>query len=255
MNLCSYVSENPVGTDLIHPDDIGVTLPEEGPWRLAIGEVSTMLLRFGRKTDLSRREKQAAARHIGILSKSRREELVLEQEKALQKELEKKKPVDKKNPWGGAATDWALESRGRVGTDFDDFLAAYTRDRGDRRRKDWDDPTEADDDRVGQKRKAGGVRARLGWTHKAEEKEEEELEWNSRMKRPRMGMVADMVERDTRKLPPRYQDEDEDEEVEEEQRRRLMGRRDSGVSLLSCSSLSREVGPTASSSSSYIKVI
>merc|ERR1719460_462336 len=90
--------QNTVATDLIHPDDIGVTLPEDGPWRLAIGDVSTLLLRFGRKTDLSRREKQAAARHLGILSKSRREELMQEQEKALQKELEKKKPVDKKNP-------------------------------------------------------------------------------------------------------------------------------------------------------------
>ena len=150
-------------TDLIHPDDIGVALPkEEGPWRLAIGEVSPLLLRFGRKTDLSRREKQAAVRHLGILSKSRREELLQEQEKALQKEQEKKKPVDKKNPWGGAAQDWALESRGRVGTDFDDFLAAYTRDRRRDRRRDWDDPTDADEDRVGGKRKVGGVRARLG---------------------------------------------------------------------------------------------
>ena len=58
------------------------------------------MLRFGRKTDLSMREKHAAARHVGILSKTRREELLQEQEKAIQKELDKKKPVDKKNPWG-----------------------------------------------------------------------------------------------------------------------------------------------------------
>ena len=44
--------------------------------------------------------------------------------------------------------------------------------------------------------------------------------------------------------------DEEEEEVEEERRRRRMGRRDSGVSLLSCSTLSREI-----SSSSYIKVI
>ena len=91
--------------------------------------------------------------------------------------------MDKRNPWGGAATDWALESRGRVGTDLDDFLAAYTRDRGDtrgdRRRKDWEDPTEADEDRVGQKRKAG-----LGFSQRGEEGGD--LEW--------VGMVAELVE-------------------------------------------------------------
>ena len=53
------------------------------------------------------------------------------------------------------------------------------------------------------------------------------------------------------------EDMDEEDELEERRRRRLMGRRESGVSLLSCSSLSREIGPTplSSASSSYIKVI
>ena len=38
--------------------------------------------------------------------------------------------------------------------------------------------------------------------------------YSEKLKRPRMGMVADMVERDSRKLPPRYQDDDDEEEEE-----------------------------------------
>ena len=163
------------------------------------------------------RERQAAARHIGVLSKTRREELMLEQEKAVEREMKKKKPVDKKNPWGGVAEDWALESRGKVGTDFDDFLASYTRDR----RRDWDNPGE--EVRISPKVKTGGIRDRLGWGPAREERrdKEEDLEWSTKMKRPRMGMVADLVEKETvrtplrRKLPHRYDDLEEEEEEED----------------------------------------
>ena len=247
-NICSYVTESSEETDLIHPDDIGVELPDdEGPWRLAVGDIPIMLLRFGRKvtftltslavdmnshsqTDLTLREKQAAARHLGVLSKTRREELLREQEKALQREQEKKKPVDKKNPWGGVAENWALESRGRVGTDFDDFLAAYSRDR---RRKDWDDPADEDRERDSPRHKTGGVRDRLGWgpnRSEAREETEEAMEWSSKMKKPRLGMVADLVEKETvrtplrRKLPVRYDEEEEEEEFDLRQRVRVEDR-------------------------------
>ena len=58
------MTEAEVGVDLVHPDDIGVEFPQEdGPWRLANTEAgeAVMLLRFGRRTDLSLRERQAAA--------------------------------------------------------------------------------------------------------------------------------------------------------------------------------------------------
>ena len=193
------MTENEVGGDLIHPDDIGIKIPEDdGPWRLANseGDQPVMLLRFGRRTDMNSREKQVAARHVGILSKTRREELIMEQEKAMQKELDKKKPVDKRNPWGGVAESWAIETRGRMGTDFEDFLDAYSRDRERRNRKDWDDPGDED---VSPK-KTGGVRDRLGWSGSRRDQEEggdqdEDMEWATRMKKPRMGMVADIVEK------------------------------------------------------------
>ena len=146
---------------------------------------------------MNSRERQVAARHIGVLSKTRREELLLEQEKALQKEQEKKKPVDKKNPWGTVAESWAIETRGRIGTDFDDYLEAYQRER--KAKKDWDDPVE--DDNFGKNLKTGGIRDRLGWSRKMQDddvdKDDEDMEWDIKMKKPRMGMVADIVERDS----------------------------------------------------------
>jgi len=222
----SFVTENDVGADLIHPDDIGVEIPEDdGPWRLAntTGDDAVMLLRFGRRTDMNMRERQVAARHVGVLSKTRREELLLEQEKAIQKEQEKKKPVDKKNPWGTVAESWAIETRGRIGTDFDDYLEAYQRER--KAKKDWDDPVE--DDNFGKNLKTGGIRDRLGWSKKMQEegadKDDEDMEWDTKMKKPRMGMVADIVERDSvknrlggggldfvrRKDPRRFDDQEE----------------------------------------------
>ena len=83
------MTESEVGGDLIHPEDIAVELPPDGPWRLANSDSEgVMLLRFGRKTDLSMRERHIAARHVGVLSKTRREELLMEQERAQTQLLE-----------------------------------------------------------------------------------------------------------------------------------------------------------------------
>ena len=68
--------------------------------------------------------------------------------------------------------------------------------------KDWDAPMEDDDDEVvvGGKR---SIKDRLNMGAKLEEEEEESEEdeedmgWMEKMKRPRMGMVADMVEKKT----------------------------------------------------------
>ena len=228
------MTESEVGGDLIHPEDIGVELPPDGPWRLANSDSEgVMLLRFGRKTDLSMRERHVAARHVGVLSKTRREELLMEQEKALQKEAEKKKPVNKKNPWGNAAESWAIETRGRMGTDFDDYLAAYTRERG-RVKRDWDDPGEEEVEEIG--RKSGSIKGRLGWGGKAREEDtmeeeegegDEDMDWAIKMKKPRMGMVADIVEKgsarnrlghgdsQTRRKVARRSGDSEDEEYED----------------------------------------
>ena len=80
---------NPVG-DMVHPDDIGVELPEGGPWRLATRaaeDLPVMLLRFGRDSDLYTESHHQAGRGgaprfsdpVGIISRSKREELLAEQ--------------------------------------------------------------------------------------------------------------------------------------------------------------------------------
>ena len=69
--------------------------------------------------------------------------------------------------------------------------------------KDWDAPREEDEEEVmevvGGKR---SIKDRLNMGAKVEEEEEsgedeEDMGWMEKMKRPRMGMVADMVEKKT----------------------------------------------------------
>ena len=82
----------PVG-EMVHPDDIGIDLPDGGPWRLAnkaADDLPVMLLRFGRDGDLYS-ERSQPANHpsrsadrrfpdpVGIISRSKREELLAEQ--------------------------------------------------------------------------------------------------------------------------------------------------------------------------------
>ena len=82
---------DPVG-DMVHPDDIGVELPEGGPWRLATRtaeDLPVMLLRFGQDSDLysapaphhhaSRDRNPRFSDPVGIISRSKREELLAEQ--------------------------------------------------------------------------------------------------------------------------------------------------------------------------------
>ena len=216
------VVEDGPAQDLVHPDDIGLELPPDGPWRLArLGEDGSIaLLRFGRRTDLSGRER----RSVGVLSRSKREELLAERERAVEREAERKhKPVDRKNPWGAAAELWAVESRGRVGREFDKYEEKQRLLPGARR--DWDDPVELE--RETQPRSGRpSIKDRLDMNRRVdvdeEEEEDEELDWSERMKRPRMGMVADLVERRPagredgrelirRKVARRVQDEEEEE--------------------------------------------
>ena len=49
---------------------------------------------------------------MGIISRSKREELLAEQDRALEREEETKAPVDKRDPWGSVAVRWAEEQRG-----------------------------------------------------------------------------------------------------------------------------------------------
>eukprot|EP00092_Neocalanus_flemingeri_P013609 GFUD01014677.1.p1 GENE.GFUD01014677.1~~GFUD01014677.1.p1 ORF type:complete len:765 (+),score=258.77 GFUD01014677.1:54-2348(+) len=207
----SVVTETEVGEDLVHPEDIGIEIPDGGPWRLGntIGAEGVLLLRFGRKTDVSLYERRVTARNVGILSKSKRDELMLEQHKAAQREMELKKPVDKKNPWGIVAETWAGESRGRTGRDFDDYVDNLNRGLShgaQSSRRDWDAPGEKEIDGRVTARGRGNVRDRLDWGNRVEqdsddqaetfiEKEDEEMDWGVKMKRPRMGMVADIVEK------------------------------------------------------------
>ena len=66
--------------------------------------------------------------------------------------------------------------------------------------KDWDAPREEDEEEVmevvGGKR---SIKDRLNMGAKVEESEEDEedMGWMEKMKRPRMGMVADIVEKKT----------------------------------------------------------
>ena len=82
----------PVG-EMVHPDDIGIDLPDGGPWRLAnkaADDLPVMLLRFGRDGDLYSERSQPAHHSsrsadrrfpdpVGIISRSKREELLAEQ--------------------------------------------------------------------------------------------------------------------------------------------------------------------------------
>jgi len=239
----SIVTETDVGEDFVHPEDIGIELPEGGPWRLGKRpeEEGVLLLRFGRKTDISMEERRATVRSVGILSKSKREELLMEQQKAAERELEMKKPVDKKNPWGIVAERWAGESRGQTGRAFDDYMDSL--DKGltlDTRssRKDWDAPDEAEYDGRRTARGRGSIRDRLDFNNRVEEDsddqaetfmeaDEEEIDWAAKMKRPRMGMVADLVEKKgsvksrlyaseniKRKVPNSRYNREEEEEME-----------------------------------------
>ena len=52
---------------------------------------------------------------------------MLEQQKVAQRELELKKPIDKKNPWGVVAERWAGESRGKTGRVFDEYMDSCDR--------------------------------------------------------------------------------------------------------------------------------
>eukprot|EP00090_Calanus_glacialis_P004222 TRINITY_DN13124_c0_g1_i1.p1 TRINITY_DN13124_c0_g1~~TRINITY_DN13124_c0_g1_i1.p1 ORF type:complete len:735 (+),score=241.77 TRINITY_DN13124_c0_g1_i1:57-2261(+) len=207
----SVVTETEYGEDLVHPEDIGIEIPDGGPWRLGnrTGEEGVLLLRFGRKTDISIQERRANARNVGVISKSKREELLLEQQKATQRELELKKPIDKKNPWGIVAERWSGESRGQTGRVFDDYMDSL--DKGltygaRSSRRDWDAPEETDMDGRVTGRGKGSIRDRLDFGNRVEqdsddqaesfmEAEEEEIDWVTKMKRPRMGMVADLVEK------------------------------------------------------------
>lgn len=207
----SVVTETETGEDLVHPEDIGIEIPNGGPWRLGnrLEDEGVLLFRFGKKTDVGMDEQRAHVRHVGILSKSKRDELMVEKQKAVQKEMELKKPVDKKNPWGIVAESWAGESRGRVGRDFDDY--AENLDRGLSYgarpvRRDWDAPSEIETDGRVSARGRGSVRDRLDWGNRVEidsdeqaetfvEEEDEEMDWGEKMKKPRMGMVADIVEK------------------------------------------------------------
>jgi hypothetical protein len=132
----------------------------------------------------------------------------LEQQKATKRELELKKPIDKKNPWGIVAERWAGESRGQTGRVFDDYMDSL--DKGltygaQSSRRDWDAPETDMDGRVTGRGK-GSIRDRLDFRNRVEqdsdnqaelfmEAEEEEIDLVTKMKRPRMGMVADLVEK------------------------------------------------------------
>merc|ERR1719220_2805277 len=164
-----------------------------------------MLLRFGRDGDLYSAERSQPASHhssrssdrrfpdpVGIISRSKREELLAEQERALTKAEEAKAPVDRRNPWGGVAERGAEEQRGgRVGP---------IRIVGGIPRKDWDAPMEEEEEDVVEvllESRKRSIKDRLDMAAKVEEDEEEDMGWMEKMKRPRMGMVADIVEKKT----------------------------------------------------------
>jgi hypothetical protein len=54
----SVVTETEFGEDLVHPEDIEIEIPDGGPCRLGnrTEEEGILLLRFGRKTDISIQE-------------------------------------------------------------------------------------------------------------------------------------------------------------------------------------------------------
>jgi len=199
------VQEKEVAADsMVHPEDLGVEIPAGGPWRLATQEAvdtGVMLLRFARSNERIRDSKTySSGPRVGLLSRSKRNEILEEQEKARQREQENKTPVDKRNPWGSVAMKWAEEQRGGRPIMIN----------GQFRKRDWDKPIEIDDDeepeQVLQSRKKPSIKDRLNYSARIHiegddqfDASDEEVEWNSKMKRPRMGMVADLVEKSSAK--------------------------------------------------------
>jgi len=202
---------------LVHPDDIPIEIPE-GKWRLGKHhkKCEAILLRFARRDDFK-------PAHYLANDKYRPRTLptefappaeALEQEQLIK---QKNKNFNKKNPWGDIAEEWSGPKKSR---EYE--IPIESLDHPPRRFaggvRDWDNPEDPDHPaqiRPGQSRKrkilerldfdgreeTGETKTYFseGEVDSLEEEEENGVNFNRKLKKPRMGMVADMEEKKTQK--------------------------------------------------------
>jgi len=202
---------------LVHPDDIPIEIPD-GKWRLGKHhkKCEAILLRFARRDDFK-------PAHYLANDKYRPRTLptefappaeALEQEQLIK---QKNKNFNKKNPWGDIAEEWSGPKKSR---EYE--IPIESLDHPPRRFaggvRDWDNPEDPDHPaqiRPGQSRKrkilerldfdgreeTGETKTYFseGEVDSLEEEEENGVNFNRKLKKPRMGMVADMEEKKTQK--------------------------------------------------------
>jgi len=212
--------------------EIDVAVPQ-GHWRIGRkhDKAEALFLRFAKVEEVAERlnfvEFDARNRSLrgdgGLLSRSKKEILLAERDKQLEREqADREREIDGKNPWGSIAQSWGGGRR----VDAREYpIPLEHMDRPPRSfrigLKDWDAPEDEFDpvrirpamEETGVKRKRS-IKDRLEMDKRVvdedfEESEEEEaaetfisegdddseIEWTKKRKRPRMGMVADMVEK------------------------------------------------------------
>jgi len=219
------------GEKPVDPAEIEVAVPQ-GNWRIGVKheKAEALFLRFAKVEEVGERmnfgELDARNRSLtmggGLLSRSKRENLLAARDEQLDREqAEREREIDGKNPWGSIAENWGSGGRREQAREYPIPLEHMDRPPRSFRigLKDWDAPEdEFDPVRVRPPMEEGGkrkrsIKDRLQMDKRVvdedfEESEEEaaetfisegdddsDIEWTKKRKRPRMGMVADMVEK------------------------------------------------------------
>jgi len=198
---------------LVHPDDIPISMPE-GKWRLGKEhkKCDAILLRFPKRPDFLPAHYLTNDKYKPNIKHTEPPPEVVEKERELR---EKNRNFDKKNPWGEVAAEWASPKKGGPReyvmdiNNMDNPPARFAIGM-----RDWDNPENEDESNPtkvyappSRKRKIHdrmdfGARETdptetyfsEGEVSESETEEKEPIKWEGKLKRPRMGMVADIEE-------------------------------------------------------------
>jgi len=185
----------------VNPADIGIDMPE-GTWRYGKQhkKARAILMRFPLK---------AAFRKGHYLQNDNRRQYSIEPPREAvemeKEERESNKNFDRKNPWGNLSERWARTgvSDGKREYEIPNDALDHPPIRLAAGRRDWDNPSEPDHPvqiRENRKRK---FEDKVETYFEADEEiiesdtesgEEPDMKWGSKLKRPRLGMVADIEE-------------------------------------------------------------
>jgi len=192
----------------VNPEDIGIVMPE-GTWRYGKQhkKCQAILMRFPLKSAF---RKTHHLQNDGYRPAQRNFEPPPEAVEIELEERENNKNFDKKNPWGSLSERWAgvnknNPERMEYVMPMDNLVHPPVRLATGRR--DWDNPSEPDHPvQIRENRKRKYDEDRVETYFEAEEVlsdsesgEEKGVNWSSKLKRPRMGMVADLEEAKNKK--------------------------------------------------------